>query len=81
MIVFQSIARQYPEYRSLNAKDLEQNGNMIGSLDLPFLVVQEGGYAVRSLGINARHFFTGLWKGFNGHYSNHITGEKKNANT
>ena len=66
---------------SLNAKDFEQNGNMIGSLGLPFLIVQEGGYAVRSLGINARHFFTGLWKGFNGHYSNHITGEKKNAKT
>ncbi|MDO9548089.1 MAG: acetylpolyamine amidohydrolase, partial [Candidatus Marinimicrobia bacterium] len=49
---------------SLNAKDFEQNGTMIGSLGLPFLVVQEGGYAVRSLGINARHFFTGLWQGF-----------------
>ena len=27
------------------------------------LVVQEGGYDTRVLGINARHFFTGLWSG------------------
>ncbi len=26
------------------------------------LVVQEGGYRVRSLGSNARSFFTGLWE-------------------
>jgi acetoin utilization deacetylase AcuC-like enzyme len=31
------------------------------------LVVQEGGYKVRSLGINARHFFTGLWDEMNTH--------------
>jgi len=66
---------------SLNTKDFEQNGYMIGMLGLPFLVVQEGGYAVRSLGINARHFFTGLWHGFNDHYDNHKTGATKNASS
>jgi hypothetical protein len=34
---------------------------MIGSLYLPTLVLQEGGYGTRVLGVNARHFFTGLW--------------------
>ncbi|HEX7365004.1 MAG TPA: acetylpolyamine amidohydrolase [Dehalococcoidia bacterium] len=46
---------------SLSAKDFEVNGSMIGSLYLPTLVLQEGGYGTRVLGINARHFFTGLW--------------------
>ncbi|MDP2730376.1 MAG: hypothetical protein Q8O55_07830 [Dehalococcoidales bacterium] len=36
---------------------------MIGSLHFPTLVVQEGGYDTRVLGINARHFLTGLWAG------------------
>jgi acetoin utilization deacetylase AcuC-like enzyme len=36
---------------------------MIGGLDLPTLVVQEGGYRTQTLGANARHFFTGLWEG------------------
>lgn len=47
----------------LQAKDFEVNGRMIGLLRLPTLVVQEGGYDTNSLGINARHFFTGLWTG------------------
>jgi acetoin utilization deacetylase AcuC-like enzyme/GNAT superfamily N-acetyltransferase len=46
----------------LTAKDFGANGNAIGSLGLPTLVVQEGGYRVRTLGSNARHFFEGLWK-------------------
>jgi acetoin utilization deacetylase AcuC-like enzyme len=45
---------------SLKARDFQQNGSMLASLDLPTLVVQEGGYRVRSLGINARRFFEGL---------------------
>ncbi|MCB0731961.1 MAG: acetylpolyamine amidohydrolase, partial [Ignavibacteriae bacterium] len=49
---------------SLSASDFEENGKMIGKLKIPTLVVQEGGYKVRSLGINARRFFEGLWKGF-----------------
>jgi acetoin utilization deacetylase AcuC-like enzyme len=42
------------------------NGEMIGSLRLPHLVVQEGGYRNQSLGVNARAFFTGLHRGHNG---------------
>ena len=49
---------------SLKAKDFEQNGKLIGKIGIPTLVVQEGGYRVRSLGTNARHFFNGLWNGF-----------------
>ncbi|MFC1920112.1 acetylpolyamine amidohydrolase [Chloroflexota bacterium] len=46
---------------SLEAGDFELIGNMIGSLHLPTLVVQEGGYDTRVLGTNALHFFKGLW--------------------
>jgi acetoin utilization deacetylase AcuC-like enzyme/GNAT superfamily N-acetyltransferase len=45
---------------TLGADDFERNGQMIGELSLPTLVVQEGGYRTRTLGINARRFFTGL---------------------
>jgi acetoin utilization deacetylase AcuC-like enzyme len=48
---------------TLEAGDFEEMGRMIGSLYLPTLVVQEGGYDTRVLGINARSFFTGLWQG------------------
>jgi len=48
---------------SLNAKDFEVNGSMIGLLHLPTLVIQEGGYGTRALRINARNFFVGLWSG------------------
>ncbi len=48
---------------TLLADDFEANGRMIGALRLPTLVVQEGGYSNRVLGINARHFFIGLWSG------------------
>jgi acetoin utilization deacetylase AcuC-like enzyme/GNAT superfamily N-acetyltransferase len=48
---------------NLKAKDFERNGRMIGELGLPTLVVQEGGYRIRSLGSNARHFFQGLTAG------------------
>lgn len=47
----------------LEAHDFDAIGAMIGSLRLPTLVVQEGGYDTRVLGINARSFFTGLWQG------------------
>ena len=46
----------------LRAKDFQVNGQMIGEMGLPTLVVQEGGYNHRNLGRNARHFFNGLWK-------------------
>lgn len=45
----------------LAAKDFQVNGGMIGGLNLPTLVVQEGGYRTRTLGSNARHFFEGFW--------------------
>ncbi len=45
----------------LMAKDFRENGRLIGELGIPTLVVQEGGYKTQTLGINARHFFTGLW--------------------
>ena len=57
----------------LLAKDFHENGFMIGQLGLPILVVQEGGYKTQTLGINARHFFTGLWKGMGGNEQNSKT--------
>jgi acetoin utilization deacetylase AcuC-like enzyme/GNAT superfamily N-acetyltransferase len=45
---------------SLTADDLRRNGELIGELGLPTLVVQEGGYRTRTLGANARSFFLGL---------------------
>ncbi len=48
---------------SLTARDFSLIGQLLGDLKLPTLVVQEGGYKNRSLGINARHFFSGLWEG------------------
>jgi acetoin utilization deacetylase AcuC-like enzyme/GNAT superfamily N-acetyltransferase len=47
----------------LSSKDFEENGKMIASIRAPKLVVQEGGYNNRFLGINAKKFFDGLWKG------------------
>ncbi len=44
----------------LTARDFRENGRMIGALHIPVLVVQEGGYRTRSLGVNVRHFFQGL---------------------
>ncbi len=46
---------------SLEADDFEVAGRVIGSLHLPILAVQEGGYDTRVLGINAVSFFKGLW--------------------
>jgi acetoin utilization deacetylase AcuC-like enzyme/GNAT superfamily N-acetyltransferase len=48
---------------SLSAADFEANGLRIGALNLPTLVVQEGGYNTRTLGVNVRHFFRGLYTG------------------
>ena len=46
-------------------KDFRENGRMLGSLGLPILVVQEGGYRTGTLGTNARSFFEGLVDGAN----------------
>jgi acetoin utilization deacetylase AcuC-like enzyme/GNAT superfamily N-acetyltransferase len=48
---------------SLSPEDFQENGRMIGALRLPTLIVQEGGYRIRSLGVNARRFFLGLLHG------------------
>jgi GNAT superfamily N-acetyltransferase len=45
---------------SLTRNDFKLNGRMIGDLGTPVLVVQEGGYRTRTLGVNARCFFEGL---------------------
>ncbi|MEW6428299.1 MAG: acetylpolyamine amidohydrolase [Thermodesulfobacteriota bacterium] len=47
----------------LEPDDFFENGRMIGSCCLPTVVVQEGGYRLRGLGINARRFFEGLAAG------------------
>lgn len=51
---------------SFTHSNFAANGEMIGSLRLPTLVVQEGGYRNQSLGLNARAFFTGLHRAHNG---------------
>ena len=48
---------------SLRARDFAANGVLVGELGLRTLVVQEGGYLIRSLGVNARSFFQGLLEG------------------
>ncbi|KQC08922.1 MAG: histone deacetylase [Smithella sp. SDB] len=50
---------------NLNGKDFAAIGAGIGKLKMPCLVVQEGGYNNRSIGINARSFFYGLQSGTN----------------
>jgi acetoin utilization deacetylase AcuC-like enzyme len=51
---------------SLMAKDFKEVGRLIGKTRMPVLVVQEGGYNTRTIGINARHFFVGLYEGMFG---------------
>ncbi|MCB2207749.1 MAG: histone deacetylase family protein [Bacteroidetes bacterium] len=46
---------------NLLANDFMENGRLIGRLGIPILVVQEGGYRNRVLGINAKNFFKGLY--------------------
>ena len=43
--------------------DFLRIGSSIGAQGFPTLVIQEGGYRVRTLGPNARQFFVGLWEG------------------
>ncbi len=44
----------------LTPKEFEKNGRLIGELNLPTLIVQEGGYKTQTLGINAKAFFSGF---------------------
>jgi hypothetical protein len=41
-------------------------GRLIGALEKPTVIIQEGGYATKSLGVHARHFFRGLWEASTG---------------
>jgi acetoin utilization deacetylase AcuC-like enzyme len=45
---------------NLKGADFENNGKEIATLSLPTVVIQEGGYNSRNIGINARMFFKGL---------------------
>ena len=45
---------------SLTPRDFEINGRILGEVGFPMLVVQEGGYRTRTLGVNARRFFEGI---------------------
>lgn len=47
---------------SLRADNFQTLGAMIGKINLPILIVQEGGYRTQTLGINARNFFSGLYQ-------------------
>lgn len=49
------------------AKDFKMIGGMIGKMNYPTLVVQEGGYRTRTLGMNAVSFFEGLYSQHRGH--------------
>jgi acetoin utilization deacetylase AcuC-like enzyme/GNAT superfamily N-acetyltransferase len=51
---------------SNEAADFEKLGRMIGAAGIPTVVIQEGGYRIRTLGTNARHFFVGLAAGVAG---------------
>jgi acetoin utilization deacetylase AcuC-like enzyme/GNAT superfamily N-acetyltransferase len=48
---------------SLSAKDFYLIGRALAAGGWPLLVIQEGGYRTRTLGVNARHFFEGLVTG------------------
>ena len=48
---------------TLDCEDFRNSGEMLGQLRLPTLVVQEGGYRLRTLGAHARCFFEGLLHG------------------
>lgn len=48
----------------LTGNDFSENGNIIAGLNLPTVIIQEGGYKNRDLGNNARRFFEGLWSGY-----------------
>ena len=52
---------------SNRAEDFARIGADIGALGLPVVVVQEGGYRIRTLGSNVRHFFEGLAQGAENH--------------
>lgn len=46
---------------ALQGEDFFQNGAMLAGMNLPTLIVQEGGYRTKTLGQNARQFFEGYY--------------------
>ncbi|RJR40775.1 MAG: histone deacetylase family protein [Desulfobacteraceae bacterium] len=48
---------------ALGPGDFRDCGRLVGGLRRPTVVIQEGGYRIRSLGVNARNFFEGLMEG------------------
>lgn len=48
------------------SRDFFRMGRLIGTVGYPTLVVQEGGYRIRTLGTNVRNFFSGLVRGQTG---------------
>jgi len=49
---------------NLTAKDFLLNGELLGILRKPTLIIQEGGYNTRFIGTNAKNFFLGFWRSF-----------------
>lgn len=45
------------------SRDFYRMGRLIGTVGYPTLVIQEGGYRIRTLGTNVRNFFAGLVRG------------------
>jgi acetoin utilization deacetylase AcuC-like enzyme len=60
---------------NLVKEDFFNNGKLIGTMNLRTLVVQEGGYDSRVLGINVLSFFQGL---YNGKYSSKFSVRQAN---
>ena len=48
---------------NLQPQDFENNGRLLGSLGIPALIMQEGGYKIPRLAGNATYFFRGLRNG------------------
>ena len=46
----------------IEKKEYEIIGNIIGNMNLPTLVIQEGGYSTRKIGNIVLYFLSGLWK-------------------
>jgi len=64
----------------LNPKDFFVNGKMIAEPGVPTLIIQEGGYRNRSLGINARFFFKGFHEEYLKHKLTIINGDQNGHN-
>jgi acetoin utilization deacetylase AcuC-like enzyme len=45
---------------AVSSAGFQRLGQAVASLDLPTVVVQEGGYHLQTLGLNTQQFFSGL---------------------